>query len=107
MVERFDVYLVNLDANPTGDAKNTRPCVVVSPDEMNRHIQSVIIAPLSSPNAQAYPTRISVNFLNNERSVVLDQIRTIDKERLVKRVGHIDGKEKTEIMKCLADMFAE
>ena len=107
MVERFDVYLVNLDANPTGDAKNTRPCVIVSPDEMNKHIQSVIIAPLSSPNGRSYPTRISVNFLNNERSVVLDQIRTIDKERLVKRVGQIDGTEKAEIIKCLADMFAE
>ena len=107
MVERFDVYLVNLDAEPAGEAKNTRPCVVVSPDEMNRHIQTVIIAPLSSTNLRPYPTRVSINFLNNERSIVLDQIRTVDKERLVKKVGKVEGGEKVGILKCLADMFAE
>ncbi len=107
MVERFDVYLVNLDPEPTDDAKNTRPCVIISPDEMNRHIQSVIIAPLSSADTHDYPTRISVNFLNNERSVVLDQIRTVDKDRLVKKVGKIDAAEQPQILKCLADMFAE
>ena len=107
MVERFDVYLVNLDEDPTGDAKNTRPCVIVSPDEINKHIQTVIIAPISSPGPRSYPTRISVNFLNNERSIVLDQIRTVDKERLVKKVGQIEGKERSVILKCLADMFAE
>lgn len=107
MVERFDVYLVNLDPDPAGDAKNTRPCVVVSPDEMNRHIQTVIIAPLSSPGPHSYPTRIPIDFLNNKRSIVLDQIRTVDKERLVKKVGKIEGGEGAQILKCLADMFAE
>ena len=107
MVERFDVYLVNLDADPSGDAKNTRPCLIVSPDEMNKHIQTVIIAPLSAPGARSYPTRISVNFLNNERSIVLDQMRTVDKERLVKKIGEINGSEKARVLKCLADMFAE
>ena len=107
MVERFDVYLVNLDPQPAGEAKNTRPCVVVSPDEMNRYIQTVIIAPLSSPTPRLYPTRVPISFLNNERSVVLDQIRTVDKERLVKKVGRIEGAEKAQILKCLADMFAE
>jgi mRNA interferase MazF len=107
MVERFDVYLVNLDSEPAREAKNTRPCLVVSPDEMNRHIQTVIIAPLSSPDPRPYPTRVPVTFLNNERSVVLDQIRTVDKERLVKKVGQIDGAEKAQILKCLGDLFAE
>jgi mRNA interferase MazF len=107
MVERFDVYLVNLDADTLVEAKNTRPCVVVSPDEMNRHLKNVIIAPLSSAESQNYPTRMSVNFLNNERAVVLDQIRTVDKDRLVKKVGKIESAEQPQILKCLADMFAE
>ena len=107
MVERFDVFLVNLDSDSAGDAKNTRPCVVVSPDEMNRHIHSVMIAPLSAVGPRAYPTRVPVNFLNSERSVVLDQIRTVDKDRLVKKVGHVEQFEQVRILKCLADMFAE
>jgi mRNA interferase MazF len=107
MVERFDVYLVNLDAETTKDAKNTRPCIVVSPDEMNRHIQSVIIAPLSAIGPRAYPTRVPVNFLNSERSAVLDQIRAVDKARLVKKVGRVEQAEQLRILKCLADMFAE
>jgi mRNA interferase MazF len=107
MVERFDVYLVNLDAERTKDAKNTRPCIVVSPDEMNHHIQSVIIAPLSAIGPRAYPTRVPVNFLNSERSAVLDQIRAVDKARLVKKVGRVEQAEQLRILKCLADMFAE
>ena len=107
MVERFDVYLVSLDPAPTADPKNTRPCVIISPDEMNRHIQNAIVAPLSALEARQYPTRIAVNFLNSERSVVLDQIRTVDKERLVKKIGRIESSEQPQILKCLADMFAE
>lgn len=107
MVERFDVYLLDLDTGPAGGAKNTRPCVIISPDEMNRHIQTAIIAPLSAAGERAYPTRIPVTFLNNERVVVLDQMRSIDKSRLVKKVGQIDAAERPAILKCLADMFAE
>jgi mRNA interferase MazF len=106
MVNRFDVYLVNLDAEPSNDAKNTRPCVVVSPDEINHNIQNVIIAPLSSALA-SYPTRIPVNFLNNERAVVLDQIRTVDNIRLVKKIGEIDKAERGKILACLTEMFSE
>lgn len=105
MVDRFDVYLVNLDAEPSNNAKNTRPCVVVSPNEMNHNIQNVIIAPLSSVGTN-YPTRIPVNFLNNERAIVLDQIRTVDNIRLVKKIGEIDKNERDGILKCLAELFA-
>ena len=107
MVSRFDVYLVNLDAEPTKDAKNTRPCVVISPDEMNRNISNVIIAPISAPTLTPYPTRIYVNFLNSKRMVIIDQIRTVDKLSLVKKIGEIDKQERTEILKCLAEIFAE
>jgi mRNA interferase MazF len=106
MVKRFEVYLVNLDDEPSKDAKNTRPAVVISPDEMNRNIGHVIIAPISSPTAK-YPTRISVELLNNERSIVLDQIRTVDKDRLVKKIGDIGKAARGKTLDRLQEMFAE
>ena len=106
MVNRFDVYLVNLDPEPSKDAKNTRPCVVISPDEMNRNIATVVIAPLSTAAAR-YPTRMPVKFLNSERMVVLDQIRTVDRSRLVKLIGQVDITEQKAILDRLAEMFAE
>ena len=106
MVNRFDVYLVNLDAEVSKNARNTRPCVVISPDEMNTHITNVIIAPLSSATAK-YPTRVPVNFLNNERMIVLDQLRTVDKERLVKKIGEIDKTVQKETLEKLQEFFSE
>ncbi len=105
MVNQFDVYLVNLDAEASKDAKNTRPCVVISPDEMNRNISNVIIAPLSSAGPK-YPTRIPVNFLNSERSIILDQIRTVDKARLVKKIGDIEKAVQKETLELLQELFA-
>ena len=106
MVTRFDVYLAGLDAVPSKDAKNTRPCVVISPNEMNAHLASVMIAPLSSAT-EKYPTRVAVNFLNSERVIVLDQIRTVDKVRLVKKIGEIDKSAHKETIDRLQEMFAE
>ena len=106
MVNRFDIYLVNLDSTPTKDAKNTRPCVVISPDELNHNIKNAIIAPLSSATAK-YPTRVPVNFLGSERTVVLDQIRSVDSIRLVKKIGAVDRSDQAEILKRLTEMFAE
>ena len=106
MVNRFDVYLVNLDPEISKDAKNTRPCVVISPNEMNHNIKNVIIAPLSTVSAK-YPTRIAVSFLNNERSILLDQIRTVDFVRLVKKIGEIDKSDGTAILDRLTELFSE
>jgi mRNA interferase MazF len=106
MVKRFDVYLINLDPIPSDDAKNTRPGVVISPDEINRNIGNVIIAPLSATNAK-YPTRVPVDFLNGERFIVLDQIRTVDKIRLVKRIGEIDKAAQKETLLRLQELFAD
>jgi len=106
MVSRFDVYLVSLDERPSKDPKNTRPAVVISPDELNRNVETVIIAPLASTNA-LYPTRVSVNFLNAERFVILDQIRTVDKSRLVKKIGDIESSSQTAIASRLQELFAE
>ena len=106
MVKRFEVYLVNLDAEASKDAKNTRPCVVVSPNEMNRNITNVIIAPLSSAGPK-YPTRIPVTFLNSERSIVLDQIRVVDTVRLVKKIGEISKTAQKAMLERLQEMFTE
>ena len=106
MVNRFDVFLVNLDSTPTDAAKNTRPGVVVSPDEMNRNVDHVLIAPLATTNAK-YPTRVAVEFLNSERSVILDQLRTVDKARLVKKIGSIAEPAQTAIIERLAELFAK
>lgn len=83
MVNRFDVYLVALDPTLGSEIKKTRPCVVISPDEMNRHLNTVIIAPLTSTRKK-YPTRVGLSFQGKKGDIVLDQIRTVDKKRLVK-----------------------
>jgi mRNA interferase MazF len=106
VVNRFDVFLVNLDSTPSDAAKNTRPGVVVSPDEVNRNIDHVLIAPLATTNAR-YPTRVPVEFLNSERSVILDQIRTVDKVRLVKKIGEINEASRDAILDRLSELFAK
>lgn len=103
MVNRFDVFLVSLEA---GDAKNTRPCVVVSPEEMNAHLGHVLIAPISSSSG-AHPTRVSIDLLNEEREIVIDQLRAVDKERLVKRIGALDKNEQKTLLDRLQEFFAE
>lgn len=106
MVSRFDVFLINLDPVPSSDAKNTRPGVVLSPDEINRNLDHVIIAPLSS-NGAGYPTRVPVEFLNSPRFIVLDQIKTVDKDRLAKKIGEIDESIRKETLSILAELFAK
>ena len=105
VVKRFEVHLVNLDPTIGSEIKKTRPCVVVSPDEMNRHISTVIVAPMTT-KGKAYPTRIKCKFEGKTGQVVLDQLRTVDKRRLVKRLGLIDKKTRQEIVEKLAEMFA-
>jgi mRNA interferase MazF len=106
VAKRFDVFLVNLD--PTIGSKNqkTRPCVIVSPDEMNRYISTVIIAPMTT-RGRIYPTRVICQFQGKDGQIVLDQIRTVDKSRLVKKIGQISQEEQREVLDILAEMFAE
>ena len=106
LVSRFEVYLVNLDADVSRDPKNTRPCVVISPDEVNRNLGTLIIAPLASTKV-AYPTRVAVDFLNGKRAVILDQIRTVDRDRLVKKIGEIDEASRRAVIERLQELFAE
>ncbi|HYE75542.1 MAG TPA: type II toxin-antitoxin system PemK/MazF family toxin [Blastocatellia bacterium] len=105
VVKRFDIFLVNLDPTIGSEIKKTRPCLVISPDQMNRHINTVIIAPMTT-KGRAYPTRVACKFQGKQGQIVLDQIRTVDKTRLVKKAGRIDAKTQTEVLKVLEEMFA-
>ncbi len=104
-VKRFDVYLVTLDPTRGSEIKKTRPCLVISPDEMNRHIRTVIVAPMTT-RGRSYPTRVDCIFEGKVGQVVLDQIRTVDKSRLVKRLGPLATPTTSEVLDTLANMFA-
>jgi len=103
-VKRFDVFLINLDPTVGHEIKKTRPCLVISPDEMNRHISTVIVAPMTT-RTRNYPTRVKCIFDNKEGEIVLDQIRTVDKNRLIKKLGRIDKKTQEEVLRVLREMF--
>jgi len=106
VVKRFDVYLTNLDPTIGTEIRKTRPCVVISPDEMNRHVGTVIVAPMTTKGRQ-YPTRVSCQFERKDGQVVLDQLRTIDKVRLVKKLGRLSKHTQEAVLVTLAEMFAE
>jgi mRNA interferase MazF len=106
VVRRFDVYLVALDPTIGSEIKKTRPCVVVSPDEMNAHIATVLVAPMTT-RRRPYPTRIACQFQGKSGEVVLDQLRTVDRARLVKRLGRISPATQREVLAALAELFAE
>lgn len=105
-VSRFDVVLVNLDPTRGREIKKTRPCLVVSPDEMNQHISTLIVAPMTSKGT-AYPTRVACTFDGVPGQIVLDQIRTIDRRRVIKRLGRIDWRTQPKVLDTLRELFAE
>jgi len=106
VVKRFEVYLVNLDPAVGSEIQKKRPCLVISPDEMNDHIATVIVAPMTT-KGRDYPSRVNCQFQEKDGQVVLDQIRTVDKLRLVKKLGKIDTSTQREVLAVLAEMFAE
>jgi mRNA interferase MazF len=106
VVARFDVFLVGLDPTMGSEIQKTRPCVVISPDEMNLHLATVIVAPMTT-KGKLYPSRIPVSFQDKDGHIALDQIRTVDKTRLVKKLGMIDTDEQKAVLSALAEMFAE
>jgi mRNA interferase MazF len=105
VVSRFDVYLVNLDPTAGSEIQKTRPCLIISPDEMNRYIRTVIVAPMTTAG-KPYPTRVACRFGDREGQIVLDQIRTIDKVRLIKRLGAIAPEIQSEVISVLQRLFA-
>ncbi len=102
---RGEVHLVGLDPTRGREMKKPRPCVVVSPDELNAHLQTVIVAPLTSVG-KPYPFRVPCQFERKSGSIVLDQIRTVDRERLLRRVGSIPAPTLERILAVLREMFA-
>ena len=105
VVKRFDVYLINLDPTIGKEIKKTRPCLVISPNELNQHIQTVIIAPMTT-KARQYPTRVMCLFQGKQGQIVLDQIRTVDQVRLITRLGKTDAKTQAEVLRVLGELFA-
>ena len=106
VIQRFDVYLINLDPTIGSEIKKTRPCLVISPDEMNQHIATVIVAPMTT-KGRAYPTRVACRFQGKNGQIVLDQLRTVDKVRLVKRLGKIGAITQKAVVDRLIEMFSE
>ncbi len=105
VVKRFEIFLVNLDPTVGSEIKKTRPCLVISPDQMNLYINTVIVAPMTT-KGKLYPTRVGCKLRGKQGMVILDQIRTVDKIRLVQKVGRLDSKTQAEVLRVLGELFA-
>lgn len=106
MVEQYEVYLLNLDPTIGSEMKKVRPCVILSPNEMNKYLSNIIIAPMTTTQKD-YPTRVHLEFAEKKGEIVLDQIRTIDKQRLIKKLGEIDKKIIKQIKTVLKEMLID
>ncbi len=107
VASRFEVFLVNLEApeDDDGESRKIRPCLVVSPDEMNQNIKTVIVAPLTT-RGRPYPTRVACQFKGKAGQVILDQLQTVDASRLVSKLGRLDRKAADHVLEVLSEMFA-
>ena len=105
LVKRFEVYQVNLDPTIGAEIAKSRPCVVLSPNEMNIHLSTVIVAPLTS-TVRGWPSRVLSRFTGIKGEVALDQMRAVDKLRLAKRLGEMDAKTQASVFSALNEMFA-
>ncbi len=105
-IKQYHLYLIILDPTIGHEIKKTRPCIVVSPDEMNQNIQTLIIAPMTTKSYK-FPTRIQLMFQKEKGYIVLDQIRTINKKRVIKELGKISNNTVSEIKSVLQEMLIE
>ncbi len=105
-VRRGEVYLVRLSPTEGSEIQKTRPCVVVSPDELNAHLRTFIVAPMTTTGGRAYPFRIACRFKGCAGHIVLDQIRTVDRDRLVRRLGRLPSNTLTRVLAILQEMFS-
>lgn len=106
VINQYDVFLINLDPTIGHEIKKSRPCIVISPNEMNKYIGTVIIAPMTT-KSKPYPTRIELFFQGKKGAIVLDQIRTVDKTRLVKKLGSADKKSILKIKEVIKEMLVD
>lgn len=105
VVNRFDIYRVNLDPTMGSEIKKSRPCIIISPEEMNKYLHTVIIAPMTTV-VRSYPSRVGCKFKGKNGEIALDQLRAIDKQRLVKRLGRIKENVQNTILSKLEEMFS-
>ena len=105
-IKQYQIILVNLDPTVGSEIKKTRPCVVISPDEMNRHLRTVVIAPLTT-TSRSYPTRVEIKHNNKPGWIVLDQLRTIDKQRIIKDLGKLSKPEIKEVRLILKETYVD
>ncbi|MBE7439065.1 MAG: type II toxin-antitoxin system PemK/MazF family toxin [Spirochaetales bacterium] len=106
VIRQYEVHLISLDPTVGHEIKKTRPCVVLSPDEMNENLQTVIIAPMTR-KSRKYPTRVELQFSGKRGFIVLDQIRTVDRARLVKRLGKLPGTTIKHVKTTLEEMLID
>lgn len=103
---RFDIFLVTLDPTKGSEIKKTRPCVIISPDELNHTLSTIIVAPMTT-TIRSYPTRVLLTLDDKKGQVALDQIRTLDKSRLVKKLGRASKPVQKRILETLISLFSE
>jgi mRNA interferase MazF len=106
VVKQYDILLINLDPTIGHEIKKVRPCVIISPDEMNGNIETVIIAPMTS-RGHAYPTRVPIRFKGKEGWIVLDQIRTVDRKRLIKKLGRLEQETVLNVKSVIQEMLVD
>lgn len=106
VIKRFEIYLINLDPTIGSEIRKTRPCLIVSPDEINNNLNTLIIAPLTSVKKN-YPTRVDCKFKNKSGQIVLDQIRTIGKKRLIKKLGEVNPGIQIRVLETLNKIFSK
>ena len=105
-ISQYQIILVNLDPTTGSEIKKTRPCVVISPNEMNRYLQTIVIAPMTT-SSKSYPTRVEIKHENKIGWVVLDQIRTIDKQRIIKDLGNLSKPKIKEVKAILKETYID
>ena len=105
-IKQYQIVLVNLDPTIGSEIKKTRPCVVISPDEMNKYLRTIVIAPMTT-SSKNYPTRVEIKHDNKIGWIVLDQIRTVDKQRIIKELGRLTKPEIKEVKSILKETYIE
>ena len=103
---QYNIVLVNLDPTVGSEIKKTRPCVIISPDEMNKYLNTIVIAPMTS-QSKSYPTRVKVTHDNKKGWIVIDQIRTIDKQRIIKTLDRLTEKEIKDVKKIIRETYVD
>lgn len=106
VINQYEIYWVNLDPTIGHEVKKIRPCIVISPDEMNHNIQTVIIAPVTS-TLKIYPSRVACKVQNQKGAIMLDQLRTVDKKRLISKIEKLTSKEILQIKRVIKKMLVD